>query len=112
MDLRRIAYALGSTLLAVTGLAVATSPTATATASAPPKVVNGCLESVPEPGSTEPVQICYSLFRPAGASAQAPGPADHAQPRLGRLADHRPGVVREVARRGLRRALLRPARLR
>ncbi len=35
---------------------------------------NGCLASVPEPGSTEPVQICYSIHRPAGSSAQAPVP--------------------------------------
>ena len=74
MDLRRISYALGSTLLAVSGLGVVTSPTATATASAPPKVVDACLESVPEPGSTEPVQICYSLFRPAGATGERPVP--------------------------------------
>src|SRR4051794_332139 len=30
---------------------------------------NGCAESVPEPGTTTPVRICYSLFKPAGASA-------------------------------------------
>ncbi|MGW1340739.1 alpha/beta hydrolase [Kribbella sp. NPDC002412] len=30
---------------------------------------SGCLESVPEPGTTTPVKICYSLFKPAGASA-------------------------------------------
>ena len=29
---------------------------------------DGCLESRPEPGTTEPVEICYTLFRPAGAS--------------------------------------------
>lgn len=31
---------------------------------------NGCVTSVPEPGSTTPVQICYSLFQPPGASAK------------------------------------------
>jgi pimeloyl-ACP methyl ester carboxylesterase len=30
---------------------------------------NGCVDSVPEPGTTTPVRICYSLFKPAGASA-------------------------------------------
>jgi pimeloyl-ACP methyl ester carboxylesterase len=30
---------------------------------------NGCVNSVPEPGTTTPVRICYSLFKPAGASA-------------------------------------------
>jgi pimeloyl-ACP methyl ester carboxylesterase len=30
-------------------------------------VTDGCLDSVPEPGSTEPVAICYTVFRPAGA---------------------------------------------
>ncbi len=84
-------------------------PTAAAKAAT---VTNGCLASVPEPGSTAPVKICYSLFRPAGADRAAPGADDHAQPRLGRLADHRPGVVPEVAGRGVRRAVVRPARLR
>jgi pimeloyl-ACP methyl ester carboxylesterase len=31
---------------------------------------NGCVDSVPEPGTTTPVRICYSLFKPAGASAR------------------------------------------
>jgi pimeloyl-ACP methyl ester carboxylesterase len=29
---------------------------------------NGCLTSVPDPGTTAKVQICYTIFRPAGAS--------------------------------------------
>lgn len=37
-------------------------------------VVNGCITSVPEPGSTTPVKICYTTFEPAGASAQHPVP--------------------------------------
>ncbi len=64
MNPRRIALALG-TVLAVSGL-TAVTPSA-AVASAGPTVVNGCLDSVPEPDTTEPVQICYSIFRPAGA---------------------------------------------
>lgn len=35
---------------------------------------DGCLTSVPDPGTTEPVQICYSVFRPAGATARRPVP--------------------------------------
>jgi ABC-2 type transport system ATP-binding protein len=33
------------------------------------KVTNGCLTSVPDPGTTTPVKICYTLFRPARARA-------------------------------------------
>ncbi len=32
-----------------------------------PKVKNGCLLSVPDPGTTAPVKICYTIFRPARA---------------------------------------------
>jgi pimeloyl-ACP methyl ester carboxylesterase len=35
---------------------------------------NGCVVSVPDPGSTTPVRICYSLFRPAEASPTHPVP--------------------------------------
>ncbi|MBB6627123.1 alpha/beta fold hydrolase [Nocardioides sp. KIGAM211] len=44
-------------------------PVTTAQAAAPTtRVTNACLTSVPDPGTTEKVQICYSLFRPAGAT--------------------------------------------
>src|SRR5688572_29225767 len=33
-----------------------------------------CIQSVPEPGTTVPVDICYSLFQPAGASKDNPVP--------------------------------------
>lgn len=36
--------------------------------------VDACLQSVPEPGTTEPVDICYSIFKPAGASKRRPVP--------------------------------------
>src|SRR3712207_2568146 len=36
-----------------------------------PKVKNGCLTSVPDPGTTAPVKICYTIFRPARARAGA-----------------------------------------
>ena len=38
------------------------------------KVVDDCVASVPDPGSSAPVQICYSLFKPAGASRRHPVP--------------------------------------
>ena len=60
----RIALALGAGLVAATLSAV---PLGSAQA-APATTTDGCLKSVPEPGSTEKVQICYTLFRPAGAS--------------------------------------------
>ena len=64
---------------AASGTAVATvaslallAPTTTAIGAAPApssevKVSNACLTSVPDPGTDEPVQICYTLFKPAGA---------------------------------------------
>ncbi|TCC21335.1 CocE/NonD family hydrolase [Kribbella sindirgiensis] len=39
-------------------------------AAAASTVTNGCVASVPEPGTTTPVRICYSLFKPATATAQ------------------------------------------
>ncbi len=30
---------------------------------------DGCLQSVPDPGTTAPVEICFTLFRPAGATS-------------------------------------------
>ncbi|MGY4766719.1 CocE/NonD family hydrolase [Kribbella sp. CWNU-51] len=49
--------------LVVLGSSLAVPAAAAAT------VTNGCVVSVPEPGTTTPVRICYSLFEPAGASA-------------------------------------------
>jgi ABC-2 type transport system ATP-binding protein len=54
--------------VAVALLAAAVLPAAPATAAAV-STTNGCVASVPEPGTTTPVQICYSLFKPEGASA-------------------------------------------
>ncbi|MGW5189293.1 alpha/beta hydrolase family protein [Kribbella sp. NPDC004138] len=39
-------------------------------AAAADTVSNGCVQSVPEPGTTTPVRICYTLFKPATASTQ------------------------------------------
>lgn len=36
--------------------------------------VDDCLESVPDPGTVIPVEICYTLVRPAGADARHPVP--------------------------------------
>ena len=58
---------------------------------------NGCVVSVPDPGSTTPVKICYTIFQPPAGQQGAPGADGHAQPRLGRLAHDGPGVVRGQA---------------
>jgi ABC-2 type transport system ATP-binding protein len=60
----RIALAVGAGLVAAT---LSTVPLGSAQA-APATTTDGCIKSVPEPGSTEKVQICYTIFRPAGAS--------------------------------------------
>ena len=62
----RLALAASVALLA-TGLALPS-------AANEPTTVDGCLASVPDPGSTTPVQICYSIHKPAGASADNPVP--------------------------------------
>ncbi|TCC05099.1 CocE/NonD family hydrolase [Kribbella soli] len=55
-------------VLALLGVvALLLSPVVSAEASS--TVTNGCVASVPEPGTTTPVRICYSLFKPASASA-------------------------------------------
>jgi ABC-2 type transport system ATP-binding protein len=64
-----------NTVLAI-GMAAALSLTGlTTTAGAPagaagpgPRTTNGCLTSVPDPGTTEKVKICWTLFKPASAS--------------------------------------------
>jgi ABC-2 type transport system ATP-binding protein len=61
-----------------TALAAALAATALLAAPAPPgaaarplaTTTDGCLTSVPDPGTTAPVQICYTIFRPAAASRQ------------------------------------------
>ena len=79
--------ALTAASLAVASLAVLPTSTEASTATAAPqstaetraekgrakkpKVTDGCLTSVPDPGSTTPVEICYTIFRPARARAGA-----------------------------------------
>lgn len=57
-------------IIATASLAVTPLMTPSAGAAPAPTttVTNGCFTSVPDPGATEPVQLCYSLFRPAKAS--------------------------------------------
>jgi ABC-2 type transport system ATP-binding protein len=63
---RRIAVRIAGSLALLAPIALI-PPTATAADAA--VTTNGCVESVPEPGTTTPVRICYSLFKPAVASA-------------------------------------------
>jgi ABC-2 type transport system ATP-binding protein len=60
-------------LLAAAGALVAGAFAAVPAAQAN-TTTNGCIQSVPDPGTTAPVSICYSLFQPAGASAANPVP--------------------------------------
>ena len=68
----------GRTLGAVVALAAATLVAVPASAPAPAAAVaplarplatttNGCLQSVPDPGTTAKVPICYTIFKPRGA---------------------------------------------
>jgi ABC-2 type transport system ATP-binding protein len=59
--------------IAAAGLLLSTVLVAPARA-AEPTVTNGCVDSVPEPGTSTPVRICYTLFEPAGASRSHPVP--------------------------------------
>ncbi|MEO6509744.1 MAG: CocE/NonD family hydrolase, partial [Nocardioides sp.] len=66
-----------STIAAAVVAATATLTATVATpavAAAGPKVTNACISSVPDPGTTAPVQICYTLFRPAYATRKHPVP--------------------------------------
>jgi ABC-2 type transport system ATP-binding protein len=62
---RRIAVA---SVLAVMVAALLPALAGSATAQLGPRVTDGCVASVPEPGTTDKVQICYTLFQPKGAS--------------------------------------------
>ncbi len=70
--LRRTALATGlATALGTAVASLAVGPLAAPAAGAAAggaKVVDRCITSVPDPGTTDPVEICYSLFKPAGAS--------------------------------------------
>src|SRR3954454_7564562 len=68
----RLLAALSATAIAGGALAVPTL--AAGGGGAPVKVTNSCVSSVPEPGSSDPVKICYTMFQPAGADARHPVP--------------------------------------
>ncbi|MDT7613879.1 MAG: type transport system ATP-binding protein [Pseudonocardiales bacterium] len=59
---------------ALAGLGLAATVTVRPSLAAEVTKTDGCVDSVPEPGSTAAVPICYSLFRPAGADAANPVP--------------------------------------
>lgn len=63
-----------ATLAAALVVPVARAAPAPATSAVASTTTNGCLTSVPDPGTSTPVQICYSVFRPAGATAKRPVP--------------------------------------
>ena len=66
MSARRVAAATTvAALVAAIAPALSSSPAA---AQVGPRVTNGCVESVPEPGTTEKVDICYTVFQPKGAT--------------------------------------------
>jgi ABC-2 type transport system ATP-binding protein len=54
--------------------AAAAAPSAPSAAPGRVKVADDCVTSVPDPGTSAPVRICYSLFKPAGASRRHPVP--------------------------------------
>jgi ABC-2 type transport system ATP-binding protein len=71
------ALAIAATL--ISSLGAAAQPPASggihaAASAGKPRTVNACLESVPDPGTTAPVKICYTVFKPAGATRRAPVP--------------------------------------
>lgn len=66
----RLAALVGTALLATALSVVPAPPAGSVAAAATDGVTHGCLSSVPEPGSSAKVKICYTLFRPAGASAR------------------------------------------
>lgn len=61
-------------ILATAGALAAAAFVTVPSAQAADITINGCVQSVPEPGTTAPVDICYSLFQPAAASPGNPVP--------------------------------------
>ncbi|QBR92232.1 alpha/beta hydrolase family protein [Nocardioides euryhalodurans] len=69
-----LALGLAATLLGAVPVATQAAPIAQAPRTSGPTATDHCLESRPEPGTDEPVEICYTLFRPAEASRRDPVP--------------------------------------
>lgn len=77
MSIRSQLAAPALVVVTAAALAVPTGQQAaarSAPAAAVTEVTNGCVDSVPEPDTTIPVKICYTLFKPAGASRTAQVP--------------------------------------
>jgi ABC-2 type transport system ATP-binding protein len=74
--MHRLSTRLATRLVAVVGvLTAASAPFVGAPASAATATTtDGCIRSVPDPGTTAPVDICFTLFRPAGATEDHPVP--------------------------------------
>jgi ABC-2 type transport system ATP-binding protein len=66
MTARRVAVA---SVIAVLTAALLPVLSTSANAQVGPRVTNGCVDSVPEPGTTEKVKICYTVFQPESASS-------------------------------------------
>ena len=66
------AAVIGVVTAATSPLLVA--PVAPAATAAGVTTTDGCIQSIPDPGTTAPVEICFTLFRPASASRSAPVP--------------------------------------
>ena len=67
---RRQAARIACTLALLTTVALTPQAVSAAAVGTAASTTNGCVESVPEPGTAVPVRICYSLFQPEGASAE------------------------------------------
>ena len=70
---RRTSTARGVLGAAVVAAGLTVLPTTAgslpAASAAGTRVTDGCISSVPDPGTTAKVDICYTIFKPAGASA-------------------------------------------
>ncbi|MGI8644961.1 MAG: alpha/beta hydrolase family protein [Nocardioides sp.] len=69
-----LAATLAATLVAAPGTAAPATSEPTTAAAGKARVTNACFTSVPDPGKTEDGQICYTLFKPAGATRKKPVP--------------------------------------
>ena len=63
-------FAVLACAAALSGLTALPSSAGPVPAAPAPVTTHGCLDSVPEPASEAPVKICYSIFKPATASAR------------------------------------------
>jgi len=95
----RLAALLGLLVAALVTASLTAVPASPATA-AEVRVTNGCVRSVPEPGGRAKVQICYTLFRPAGASPKHKVPMLMHSHGWGGSRTTSPGGVREYLAAG------------